>query len=192
MVPEKGLHTLIAAAAELARIDRDSAPAVTIRGNPNPDDRKYLRRFHDAAADAIASGALIDIGGPLSAREYPSWLLSMDCIAAPAEWDEPFALAPLEAMAMGRPLVGTDRGGAAELLKHEVNALVVRAGDSHDLALALHRLATEPALGPRLAAAAFAHVVRWHQRRGMEDAIDFALAQTLGSDRTSEDLAARP
>lgn len=179
MVPEKGLHTLIAAAAELARADRESAPAVTIRGHQDPADASYLRRFHGAAADAIANGAVLEIGGPLSAQEYPAWLASMDCIVAPAEWDEPFALVPVEAMAMGRPLVGTNRGGAAELLKHEVNALVVRSGDPHDLALALHRLTADPALGPRLAAAAFEQVTRMHKRKGMEDAIDAALAQTL-------------
>ena len=57
-----------------------------------------------------------------------------DALLFTSEWEEPFALTPLEAMASGLPVIGTTTGGSAELLKNSINALTYHAGDAQDLA----------------------------------------------------------
>lgn len=69
-------------------------------------------------------------------------------------WTEPFGLTHLEAMASGTPVVSTNDGGHAELLRHGQNALVFEKGDSVDLAAQIARLVSESGLAPRLAAQA--------------------------------------
>ncbi len=69
-----------------------------------------------------------------------------DVVVFPVTWDEPFGLVPLEAMSVGRPVVATATGGAAEYLRDEGNALVVPVADPDALARAVRRLATDAAL----------------------------------------------
>jgi glycogen synthase len=71
-------------------------------------------------------------------------------VAFPVEWSEPWGLVPLEAMAVGRPVVATGLGGSAEYLEHEGNALLFEVADADALRSALQRLAADPALRERL------------------------------------------
>ncbi len=61
-----------------------------------------------------------------------------------------------QALACGTPLVTADTPAARELLVDGESALLVPPGDAEALAAALQRLATEPGLGPRLAAGGLA------------------------------------
>ena len=97
-----------------------------------------------------------------------------DVVLFPSEWDEPFGIVGLEAMACGTPLVATGTGGSAEYLEHESNCLLVPVGDSRSLATAVRRLADDGDLRHRLVVAgratAGAHTAdatirdleRWH------------------------------
>ena len=58
-----------------------------------------------------------------------------------------------QALACGTPLVTADTPAARELLVDGESALLVPPGDPEALAGALHRLAAEPELAPRLGAA---------------------------------------
>lgn len=59
---------------------------------------------------------------------------------------EPFGIAPVEASAMGLPVVVSDTGAMRDIVLHEQTGLVTPAGDAHALADALHRLLTSPEL----------------------------------------------
>jgi glycosyltransferase involved in cell wall biosynthesis len=74
-----------------------------------------------------------------------------DAVVFPSEWEEPFGLVPLEAMACGTPVVGTIVGGAREFLVDEHNCLVFPAGDHDALVTSLRRLAADAGLRRRLA-----------------------------------------
>ena len=67
---------------------------------------------------------------------------------------EPFGLVIAEAMSTGRAVVSSALGGAAELVKPEVDALVAKAGDADDLAHAIARLAADLELRGTLGRAA--------------------------------------
>lgn len=73
-----------------------------------------------------------------------------DVVVFPSEWEEPFGLVPVEAMASGTPVVGTGTGGSAEFLSDGVNYLQVPIRDPAALAAAIGRLATSPELRSRL------------------------------------------
>jgi glycosyltransferase involved in cell wall biosynthesis len=67
----------------------------------------------------------------------------------------------IEAMARGRPVVGSDAGGIPDIVRNDANGLLVRPGDPAALASALERVLTDRGLAERLAAAAAADAGRW-------------------------------
>lgn len=85
------------------------------------------------------------------------WIHAADVLVLPSRW-EGMALAPLEAMACGRPVVMTDVNGARESLPpgHEDHCLVPPE-DPEALAAALTALLADPALRDALAHRALRH-----------------------------------
>lgn len=72
--------------------------------------------------------------------------LAADLVVFPSEWDEPFGLVPLEAMACGTPVVASGTGGSAEFLVDGRNCVLFPAGDAEALRAAITRVASDPAL----------------------------------------------
>jgi hypothetical protein len=68
----------------------------------------------------------------------------------PSEWDEPFGLVPVEAMACGTPVAATGVGGSGEFLRDGYNSVLFPAGDSSKLAAAVRRLECDAALRERV------------------------------------------
>ena len=60
----------------------------------------------------------------------------------PVRWNEPWGLVPIEAMARGRPVVATGRGGSGEYLRDGENCMLFDADD--DAALARPSSASPP------------------------------------------------
>lgn len=105
---------------------------------------------HLAALQALAAGRAVTFTGP---TDVPAGTLAAaDAVLFPVTWKEPWGLVPLEAMAVGRPVVATGTGGSAEYLRPGMNALVVPPGDPAALRAAVLRLAAEPELRERLVA----------------------------------------
>ena len=75
-----------------------------------------------------------------------------DVVLFPSEWNEPFGIVGLEAMACGTPVVATGTGGSAEYLQDESNCLLFPPGDSAALATRVQRLSGDEALRTRLIA----------------------------------------
>jgi len=71
---------------------------------------------------------------------------------------EPFGMAVLEAMALGRPVVASRLGGPAELIDHGRTGRLVDAGDESGLAGELRALAEDPRAAGELGEAARAEV----------------------------------
>ncbi len=60
--------------------------------------------------------------------------------------NDTLSISVLEAMAMGRPIIGADSGGMAELVLHEKTGLLVDLGDLEGLVHAMMRLLSSPDL----------------------------------------------
>ncbi len=61
--------------------------------------------------------------GEVDGARKAALLARARCLWAPAQWDEPFGLTPIEALLSGTPVLGTRRGALPELLSPEVGAL---------------------------------------------------------------------
>lgn len=69
---------------------------------------------------------------------------------APSVWPEPFGIVAIEAMAMGRPVIGSRIGGLIDILIDGKTGFLVPPGDSASLAQAMKRLIDEQSLRERL------------------------------------------
>jgi glycosyltransferase involved in cell wall biosynthesis len=78
---------------------------------------------------------------------------ALDVLVLASTWAEPCAAVVQQAMALGKPVVGTDTGGTPEMVDRDRTGLIVPPGDAGALADALNRLANDPALRARMGAA---------------------------------------
>jgi len=81
-----------------------------------------------------------------TAEQMPDVYRRHDALLFTSEWEEPFALTPLEAMACGLPVIGTTTGGSKELFRCGSNALTYTAGNHHELAARIVQLDNSRAL----------------------------------------------
>lgn len=90
-------------------------------------------------------------------------------------------LKPLEAMALGKPILASDVGGIRELIEHEKTGLLFRADDVDDFARQARRLINDSRLRQSLAASARQTAIEekdWKVVvRRYEDVYRFAIAQ---------------
>lgn len=70
------------------------------------------------------------------------WEVMGQCLGLlfPIEWDEPFGLTPVEAMATGTPVIAFRRGAIDEIIQHERTGFLVPPGARLEAALAVERL----------------------------------------------------
>jgi glycogen(starch) synthase len=175
----KGVHTLLEALPRLSR--RATAPlAVCVAGAGA--DASYLARL-GAQAGALNGKCAVRFLGKVPSEKMPDVYRAHDVLVLPSVWEEPFSLTLLEAMAAGLCVVGTTRGGSAEILQDGVNCLTFAAGDAQDLARQLQRLVDDPALGRRLAGAGQRLVRERFSLRGTVDQIEALLHDTVDHPR---------
>jgi glycosyltransferase involved in cell wall biosynthesis len=113
-------------------------------------DPAYERSVRERAralglADAVAVTGFLANPFPVVAR--------LDLLVHPALRD-PFPLALLEGMALGRPIVASAVGGIPEMLEDGVSGCLVPPGDAPALAAAIAALLRDPARRTRLGAGA--------------------------------------
>jgi glycosyltransferase involved in cell wall biosynthesis len=139
--PRKGIETAIRALGHL----EDAVLVVRALGDPAEQQRL------EALTDELGLRARVEFGacarGELAARYRAA-----DLVVFPSEWEEPFGLVPLEAMACGVPVAGTGVGGSGQFLLDGVNCVRFRPGDPLDLAAAVRRVADDAALRAELVA----------------------------------------
>jgi glycosyltransferase involved in cell wall biosynthesis len=162
----KGIHLAIEALALLP-----DAATLVIQGSGGDDS--YVRRLHDRADEL---GVLERVRFSTEPRErLPDVYGDTDVLVFPVQWDEPWGLVPLEAMAVGRPVVATGTGGSREYLQHERNCLVYEPlGSAQALAASIRRLGDDPGLRDRLRTEGFATAARYTET-AYNEAIECAL-----------------
>ena len=63
----------------------------------------------------------------------------LDIVVSASTSPEPLGTVVIESMAMGRPLIGPNHGGAAEMMEHERTGLLFEPGNSESLATMIER-----------------------------------------------------
>jgi glycosyltransferase involved in cell wall biosynthesis len=155
LVRWKGQDVFLRAIAEVApRLPR--LRALIVGG---PDDEELSRAFAaelHAQAEAPNLAGRVRFTGPR--RDARRVMAMADVVVHSAATPEPFGRVIIEALAAGRPVIGTGAGGVTDILEHEATGLLVPPADAQALARAIERLAEEPALRERLAESGRRHV----------------------------------
>ena len=169
LAEDKGVMTALRALAQLkARFPGE----LFIYGKGDPAYTAQLDAF-------IAANRLPVQLRSAPAAEMPAVYRQHDALLFTSEWEEPFALTPLEAMASGIPVIGTTTGGSRELLRHGDNALTYTAGDAAELAHRVVELSTDDARRVRLAASARAEVRSRYAEPVIVDQIESYLDESI-------------
>jgi glycosyltransferase involved in cell wall biosynthesis len=82
---------------------------------------------------------------------------------APSVWNEPCATVPMEAMAVGKPVIATRIGGLTDIVGDGESGLLVTPGSIDELADAMARLIADPALRQRMGEAGLQRVRRFQE-----------------------------
>lgn len=119
LVPYKGVHVLI----EAMRIMERWGVGVRCKilggsGFGNRRTTRYTRALHRMRPDNT------ELLGYRVGREIAEELQVADIFCCPSIWNDPFPLAPLEAMATGLPIVASCTGGLREMLAYGGGILV--------------------------------------------------------------------
>ncbi|WP_422745655.1 glycosyltransferase family 4 protein [Mycobacterium sp. WMMD1722] len=144
--PEKGLHVLVEAVAELRASGVEAQLALV--GSPSKDGGGYLAELR-TLGDRLLGDALRIVP---QVDDVPAVLQAVDILACPS-FEEPFGLILLEAQACGVPVVASASGGPLEFITHDRTGLLVAPGDPGALAGALSRLLRDGQLRARIARA---------------------------------------
>jgi glycosyltransferase involved in cell wall biosynthesis len=136
----KGVDTAIQA---LTLLPAEATLEVIGRG-----DEDYVQTLRSLSA-RLGLGDRVHFG-VVPRAELKGRYRAADVVVFPVQWEEPFGLVPIEAMACSTPVVATGTGGSAEFLIGEGNCLLMRPGDPTELARAVERLAGDAALRARL------------------------------------------
>ncbi len=153
----KGVHTLLKAVSKLRCDFR-----LTVVGAGVPEYEAGLReivRGHGLEGKVFFLGKL---SRPEVVQQYQQ----NHVLVFSSEWEEPFGLTHLEAMASGCAVVSTTTGGSAELVAHGHNALAYEAGSVDELASRLATLEKDEALRQRLLHGARGYVEKHHCLQG--------------------------
>ena len=138
-LPTKGLHVLLDAVDQLA----PGSVVVDLLGS----SAAYHGEDDYAASIARRLGhPAIRRLGPVPHERMHSIFQDLDVLVVASTWIENAPFIIREAFAAGVPVVASDLGGMAEMVRHGIDGLLFPAGDAQALAAALRRLVDEPDL----------------------------------------------
>ena len=112
-----------------------------IAGNTHPKKQAYLQELQQQAHELDIANDIIFLGHRNDLREL---MAVSDIVMALSQQPESFGLTVLEALALGRPVVGYDCGGVGELLAALYPTGKVPPGSSSELSLTTSQILKNP------------------------------------------------
>jgi phosphatidylinositol alpha-mannosyltransferase len=101
------------------------------------------------------------MAGSVPHLDLPGYVAGADVFVAPALGQESFGIVLVEAMAAGVPVVATDIAGYREVVRQDIDGILVPRGDPDALATAVTQVLSDSALAARLAEAGRARAERY-------------------------------
>lgn len=120
-VPDKGTHLAIEAA-------REAGVKIVLAGTIDRHQQDSINYFHQVIKPQIDHEQVRYVG-PVNMKEKISLLSRARAFLNPIEWEEPFGMVMIEAMALGCPVISFARGAAPEIVIHRKTGFLV-----HDVA----------------------------------------------------------
>jgi glycosyltransferase involved in cell wall biosynthesis len=127
--PEKGLATLIKAAAQAG------VPVRIVGTGPEESSLRQL---------AAQLGADVKFTGYLTGEPLRAAIAAARAVVLPSEWYENAPLSLMEASALGRPIIGADIGGIPELIRQGETGFLFTSGSVDSLTQVLREVAQLP------------------------------------------------
>jgi len=131
IAPIKGTHTAIDVA------QRTGIP-LKIAGEVQPEFREYFERKIKPRLD----GKLVEYIGPANLAVKNELLGNSMAMLFPIQWNEPFGLVMVEAMACGTPVLASPGGSVPEVVQDGVSGFICRS--VRDMVTRVNNLALEP------------------------------------------------
>jgi glycosyltransferase involved in cell wall biosynthesis len=150
IIPEKGILDLLEA-ARLVLADRPDAHFVVVGEGAFRDE--YMKKGRELGlADHLTWTGLIE--DPFFAGVYDA----AEIVCQASRWEEVFGWVIAEAMAYGRPVIGTRVGGIPEVVTDQETGFLIERGDVRALAGKLVTLIDDPSQREAMGAAGRAKV----------------------------------
>jgi glycosyltransferase involved in cell wall biosynthesis len=117
--PEKGIEP----AVEIAR--RSRLP-LKVAAKIYPEEKPYFERVVEPL---FRASPWVEFVGEVGGRSKDEFLGNARAVVFPIDWEEPFGLVMIEAMACGTPVVANRRGSVPEVIDEGVTGFVVNSVD---------------------------------------------------------------
>ena len=147
LVPRKGVDTAIRGVARLRREHGVAARLLIVGGessDPDPQVTPEIGRLQALARAEDVDDAVVFVGR--RGREILKYYYSAADVFVTTPWYEPFGITPLEAMACGTPVVGTNVGGIKFTVRDGETGYLVPPRDAGAVAERLAHLYRHPRL----------------------------------------------
>ncbi|MCD6496041.1 MAG: glycosyltransferase family 4 protein [Candidatus Aenigmarchaeota archaeon] len=138
----KGVHFLVEA---YSMIKDDIPQKLLLCGTGNNEYREFIMKM----ISELGLKNHVTIRGRLKENELVKLYSEASIVALPSVY-EPFGITVLEGMASGKAVITTTRSGASEIVDNWKNAVVVKSGDSKDLARAMKKLLLDDKLRDKI------------------------------------------
>ena len=133
--PEKGQHIAVRACKKLGyklKMAGSVGDITTKRklllelGNPLSPYRGLVgfRYYSDQIFPYLLENHFLEHVGEVAGKQKLEFISRARALLFPIQWEEPFGMAPIEALACGTPVVAMNRGALPEIIQHGVNGFL--------------------------------------------------------------------
>lgn len=116
----KGVHTAI-------QVAKQTGNKLIIGGNISHTADNY--EYFKTEIEPLIDDQQIVYLGALNDNEKNKHLRESKALLFPIEWDEPFGMVMIEAMACGTPVIAFNRGSVPEVIKENITGFIVQTGN---------------------------------------------------------------
>ena len=117
IIPDKGTDLAVKAAKE-------AGVPIVLAGTVDQYDPDSVN-YYDEVIKPLVDGKQVKYVGPVNMEEKIELLSEARALLNPIEWEEPFGMVMIEAMALGCPVIAFNRGAASEIVEHGKTGFVV-------------------------------------------------------------------
>ncbi len=174
--PLKGIDTLLRAIGQMCQagtINRDSLCVTIVGGEPDVDLEEMTHEMSrlQKMRGEYGIGDVVTFIGKRSQDTLPYYYAAADVVVMPSHY-ESFGMVALEAMACGTPVVASEVGGLAFLVRNDETGYLVRSDDPDDLSNRLTTLVTNEELRAAMGRNANAYAQKYSWKMVAEKIIE--------------------
>lgn len=138
--PYKGQHIAVKAAVKLKKRLRMAGTVAGIGSNrklllelsnplSNYRNNVEFRYYSDKILPYVVRYPRITYTGNISGQRKMKFISNAKALLFPIDWEEPFGLAVIEALACGTPVIAMNRGAMPEIIEHGVTGFLANSED---------------------------------------------------------------